>query len=55
MNGGFQSGFNNIKDIEHVTKLFMVKGKKDIRIVQVKIEIIFFKILYLTKRKFLKF
>lgn len=39
LSGGYKSGFSKIKDIEHEKKLYMVKGKRDIRIVQVPLSI----------------
>lgn len=39
LSGGHPSGFNNTKDTVHEPKLYMVKGKRDIRIVQVPLSI----------------
>ena len=33
--GGVKSGFNNVSDIKTSQKLYMVKGKKDVRIIEV--------------------
>ncbi len=37
LSGGHPSGFTDIKETVFEPKLFMVKGKRDIRIVQVKL------------------